>query len=112
MIHELKTTKTIFSKPGVRHVARFVMIQLLILISLIGVAIAQSKDRNRPTQLSSKEISGVIGGNVGESYFYSFRAGPGDVTIKLSVEAGDSPSNAVNFELRDDDNRPIMSSYL
>lgn len=74
----------------------------LVFIASVDCAIAQSRDRDNPTQLTSNEISGFIGDNVGDSYYYTFVAGPGEVTLTLGVEIGQKRAynfNIVLFEL-------------
>ena len=62
---------------------------LLVLMSLTGLTQAQSTDRDNPTRLKSNEISGLIDSESrGHFYYYSFMAGPGEVSIMLTVEPG------------------------
>jgi hypothetical protein len=70
---------------------------VLLLIASVGSANSQSRDRENPTHLASTEISGVIGDNLGESYYYTFVAGPGDVTLTLTLEGTGWARNRVNF---------------
>lgn len=85
---------------------------LLMLIAFASSINAQSKDRDNPTRLTSNEISGTIGGNLGDDYYYTFTAGPGEITITVSVEAGRDGAisfNTVRFDLFDEDSRTIAS---
>lgn len=91
------------------------VVLLLILIASVVSANAQSKDRDNPTQLTSNLISGLINSdNLGDNYYYSFVAGPGEITITLSIEAGPKSGvfpnpNQVSFELFDENARKIAS---
>jgi hypothetical protein len=85
---------------------------LLFLIILSGSATAQSKDRTQPTQLRLREISGVINdSNAGDTYYYRFDAGPGELKITLTVEATKKSTNTcdVSFEIFNEDALPIGS---
>ena len=76
---------------------------LLLVLGLIMVfvasssAAAQSANRDRPTPLVSSELSGELRGNGGES-FYSFTAGPGELTVTVDVKSSDG-TLAMPFEL-------------
>jgi hypothetical protein len=74
----------------------------LILFALAVTASAQSSDRDRPTVLSSGEISGNLNNPNGEN-FYSFTAGPGELTITVDVtvnhRADETQIGVLNFEL-------------
>lgn len=68
---------------------RYSALALLVIIGMSALTNAQSKDRDNPTRLTSNEISGVIDSDSkGSSYYYSFMAGPGEVSITLTVEPG------------------------
>jgi hypothetical protein len=74
---------------------------LLVLIAATGFALTQSTDRDHPTRLTSDEIRGELkGGDI--EYFYSFTAGPGEVTITVDVKSSDG-TTGTNFELLDRD---------
>ena len=68
--------------------------------SLISSATAQSTDRDHPTLLSSNEISGSLN-NHNEEHFYSFAAGPGELTITVDVRAKPDELGNLSFELLD-----------
>jgi hypothetical protein len=62
---------------------------LLIITILPSFTNAQSRDRDKPTPLTSNEISGLIDSETkGKFYYYSFVANPGEVSITLTVEPG------------------------
>lgn len=73
---------------------------LLLLITATGSAFAQSTNRDHPTPLRSDEIKGDLHHET-ES-FYSFTAGPGEVTITVDVRSSDG-TTGINFELLDSD---------
>ncbi len=83
---------------------------LLIFITSVDSVSAQSRDRSKPTHLTSSEISGLIGDNIGDSYYYTFAAGPGEVILTLNVEPPQGRTynlNGVLFELFNEDGRRI-----
>jgi len=81
---------------------------LVTLILAVDSANAQSKDRDNPTQLTSNEISGLINeDNLGDHYYYTFVAGPGEITLTLSVQSGNGKSNQVSFDLSNDNARQL-----
>lgn len=90
---------------------------LLVLIISATPAYSQSRDKNNPTRLTSKEIAGVIGDNRGESYYYTFFAGPGELTLTLKLEGGGRPqfgSNVsfISFQLFNEDDQMIGSRMV
>jgi hypothetical protein len=86
------------------------IIALLILFSSAIASPGQSRDRDNPTPLSSAELRGELDGSDAE-YFYSFEAGPGDLTLTFDVKATGTNSGAT-FDLFDKNSRPILSSVL
>jgi len=74
-----------------------------IILVATGISFAQSTDRDNPTPMNSSELSGSFGdhqedGN--KEIFYSFTAGPGELTVTFDVKRrsqGDMASMA--FEL-------------
>lgn len=75
------------------------ILSLLLVIAATSVAVAQSSDRDHPTPLNSDELRGVLRGEGGES-FYSFTAGPGELTITVEVKSREG-TLAMPFELLD-----------
>lgn len=74
---------------------------LFVFFAMTGAAFAQSDDRDNPTPLSSNEIKGNVEANKDE-HFYSFTAGPGELTITADiVGAKDSGTLSLAFELLD-----------
>jgi hypothetical protein len=74
---------------------------LVLLIATTGSTFAQSTNRDHPTPLRSDEIRGELNGGEIE-YFFSFTAGPGEVTITVDVKSSDG-TTGTNFELLDSD---------
>lgn len=73
------------------------VLSLLLAIFAASAAVAQSGDRDRPTPINSNELRGVLNSDGGE-FFYSFTAGPGDLTITVEVKSSDG-TLAMPFEL-------------
>jgi hypothetical protein len=73
------------------------VLSLSLVIVAAGVAVAQSRDRDHPTPINNSELRGSLNGRGGES-FYSFTAGPGEVTITVEVRSIDG-TLAMPFEL-------------
>lgn len=73
------------------------VVSLLLVIAGASVAVAQSGDRDHPTPVNSNELRGVLDGNGSES-FYSFTAGPGELTITVEVKSSEG-TLAMPFEL-------------
>ncbi len=59
----------------------------------VQAALAQSTDGTTPTQLTSNQIEGEAEAS-GQSYYYTFTGGPGDLTIKLDGETDFYSTNA------------------
>jgi hypothetical protein len=72
-------------------------LSLFLIITATGAAVAQSRDRDRPTPLDSSELRGVLEGKGGD-FFYSFTAGPGELTITVDVKSREG-TLAMPFEL-------------
>ncbi len=78
----------------------FIMLALLafIIVALAGSVFSQFTDRDHPTPLQSNEITE----NLTESqieHFYSFTAGPGELTITADVKAPPEHTANISFEL-------------
>ena len=59
----------------------------------VQAALAQSTDGTTPTQLTSNQIEGEAEAS-GQSYYYTFTGGPGDLTVKLDGETDFYSTNA------------------
>jgi hypothetical protein len=73
------------------------VLSLLLAIAAASVAVAQSGNRDHPTPIDSNELKGVLNSDGGE-FFYSFTAGPGDLTITVEVTSSGG-TLAMPFEL-------------
>jgi hypothetical protein len=85
----------------------------LFITSLTTFGFAQSKDRDNPTKLASNEISGFIEGTPNGdqiSSYYSFMAGPGEVTITLDVESVRGFASAA-YSVFDSDGRKVFGGH-
>ena len=80
----------------------YLVFGLALVLALAGIAAAQSSNRDRPAVLSSGEISGSLNDHNAES-FYSFTAGPGELTITVDVtvnhRSDETQIGVLNFEL-------------
>ena len=72
---------------------------LLISVVALSRSAAQSKDRDHPTPVKSNEINGELDAS-GDEYFYSFLAGPGELTLTVDVKSSTGQA-LLNFELLD-----------
>jgi hypothetical protein len=79
---------------------------LLVLIAATGSAFAQSTHRDHPTPLRSNEIKGDLNGDEIE-YFFSFTAGPGELTITVDVKSSGGTTGTA-FELLDSDANKVL----
>ena len=79
---------------------------LLVLLAATGSAFAQSTNRDHPTPFRSDEVKGELKGEEIE-YFYSFTAGPGEVTITVDVKSSDGTTGTA-FELLDRDASKVL----
>jgi hypothetical protein len=82
-----------------RSVSLALAFLLLTVVALSRSAAAQSKDRDHPTPVKSNEINGELDAS-GDEYFYSFLAGPGELTITVDVKSSTGQA-LLNFELLD-----------
>ncbi len=70
----------------------------IIIAAATNTSFAQSTNRDNPTPLNSGEISGSMNDH-NEEHFYSFTAGPGELTITVDVKANRDDIGVLNFEL-------------
>lgn len=88
---------------------------LMLILMLSPSSNAQSKDRDNPTRLTSNVISGSINAETyGDNYHYTFGAGPGEVTITLTVESekGLFNINSISYDLFDRDARRLGGKFV
>ncbi|MDQ6786393.1 MAG: hypothetical protein M3033_06185 [Acidobacteriota bacterium] len=71
---------------------------LFVFFAATSATFAQSDDRDHPTLLRSNEITGNLTERSAE-HFYSFVAGPGELTITLDVKAAPESQVQLSFEL-------------
>ena len=89
--------------------------QVLLLAASIGIALSQSKDRDHPTLVTSPDITGFIDQTVeNDNYYYSFTAGPGELTITFDVEStrGGSTVAAAVFSLYDVKGQQVFNQLV
>jgi len=82
-----------------RSASMLLAVSLFIVLGLSGLTTAQSNDRDHPTRVTSNEIKGELD-NSGNEYFYSFTAGPGELTLTVDVKSSTGQA-LLNFELLD-----------
>jgi hypothetical protein len=95
---------------GMRQLLRRVGMAIaasLLLIAATDSSAAQSSDRDHPIPLKAAELEGQLDGSDTE-YFYSFVAGPGDLTVTFDVKASGANAGA-NLDLLDRNARPLLS---
>ena len=103
--------KTITFRPSLRlSTLRSALGALCLLLVCVGSAAAQSADRDNPTRLAATEISGgAVASNT--EYFYSFTAGPGELTITPEVTSNDF-SCAFSIDVFDVRNNLVVNSAI
>ena len=82
-----------------RSVSLALAFLLFTVVVLSRSTAAQSKDRDHPTRVTSNEINGELDSS-GNEYFYSFTAGPGELTLTVDVKSSTDQA-LLNFELLD-----------
>jgi hypothetical protein len=103
----------LFAASSLSVLQKSAVILLLTLNATVGSANPQSKDRDNPTRLTTNVISGAIStDNNKDNYHYSFVAGPGEVTITLTVESGSGSVSSTGFDLYDEDAKKIAGKYV
>jgi hypothetical protein len=95
----LKTTLRIMET-----VLLFVWTLILLSTSLV----AQSRDRDTPTRLTTAVVAGRVT-QKGEAHYYSFIGGPGEVKVLLDIAADDA-STIIYAEVSDVDGRVVQDS--
>ena len=78
--------------------SKIVVAVVFIIVFAVTAAMAQSSSRDNPRVLSSGDVTGTLNDHNQES-FYSFTAGPGEVTITLDVQARRNDIGNMSFEL-------------
>jgi hypothetical protein len=91
---------------------RILLVSFLLVMATAIAANAQSIDRDNPTPLTSGKIEGA-GGDQKTVYYYSFEAGPGNVSATLAAKTKKgAKSAAVGIELFDVNARSLTSTLL
>src|SRR6185436_13028916 len=75
--------------------------------ALCSQALAQSSDRDHPTQLKSNELTGDVDPS-GNEYFYSFVARPGELTITADIKANGSGAGVAYEFLNEDASKALL----
>ena len=102
-------------KPKARKLLSQPVIILLILLTCALTAAAQttpSTDRDSPTPFMANEVKGE-GTNDKTEYFYSFTAGPGEVTLTFDVKADKGANlHGFDYEVFDAKARRLTGGFL
>lgn len=107
-MHKTPLKKTIQGMLRLLGLAGFAF--LLLAIPAIAANLPASMDRDNPTPLASNDLKGELDGSITES-FYSFLAGPGDLTVTVDVKSTEGTS-VLNYELLNKDGaKSLASSY-
>lgn len=95
-----------------RLYAPVMLIAMMLLFASTSAAFGQerSKDRDKPTPLTSSELSDDLDGS-NDEYFYKFSAGPGKLTVMFEVTASGTNAGA-HLDLFDADSKSILSDVL
>jgi hypothetical protein len=79
-----------------------ILAALAVVIAASAVSFSQSTNRDNPTPISSSEVSGNFTDpdRGAKEYFYSFTAGPGDLTLTVDLKGRDRDSSgSMAYEL-------------
>ena len=102
-------------KPKSRRLLSTSLTSLLILFACAVSSAAQttpSTDRDSPTPFASNEVKGE-GTDDKTEYFYSFAAGPGEVTLTFDVKAARQANlHGFDYELFDAKSRRLAGGFL
>ena len=106
-------TNTYQDKRAGRY-ATFITLMLFIVLACGAGVSAQepSTDRDAPTAFASNEVRGT-GTNEKTEYFYSFKAGPGEVTLTFDVKADKGANlHGFDYEVFDAKSRRLAGGFL
>jgi hypothetical protein len=87
-----------------------VIVLTLLFTSTVALGQERSKDRDKPTPLTSNELSDDLDGS-NDEYFYQFSAGPGKLTVTFEVTASGTNAGA-HLDLFDTNSRSVLSDVL
>ena len=103
------TTNTLSSNLKRSRATWMAVAAVLLLTSFVGAAAAQSTestDRDNPVRLTSSEI--LVPMNPSRDVYYTFMAGPGEVTMTLNVlRVHPNDTTSTGIELFDSNAKPI-----
>jgi hypothetical protein len=88
---------------------RLVLLKLIV-VAFAFAAFAQSTDKSSPTEIAASEYTGKGPGKE-TNYFYSFKGGPGDVTVTLELKAK-SYSTFARMEIFDSGMRTVATANM
>jgi len=115
VINQAKLKARVPYRPG--HAIRKPLISLLILLTIAfaGAAAPQttpSTDRDNPTPITANEVKGE-GTDEKTEYFYSFTAGPGEVSLTFDVKATkDAYLHGFDYEVFDAKSQRLAGRFL
>jgi hypothetical protein len=113
VINQAKLKITTWCRPG--HAIHKPLVSLLILLAFAVSAAAQttpSTDRDNPTPFTANEVKGE-GTDEKTEYFYSFTAGPGEVSLTFDVKATkDAYLHGFDYEVFDAKSRRLAGGFL
>lgn len=96
-----------------RHALVITSVLFVVLACGAGVSAQEpSTDMDAPTAFTSNEVKGV-GTSDKTEYFYSFKAGPGEVTLTFDVKADKGANlHGFDYELFDAKSRRLAGGFL
>jgi hypothetical protein len=78
--------------------SKIVVAIVFVIVFSVSAAMAQYSSRDNPSSLNSGDLTGNMN-DLKKETFYSFTAGPGQVTITLDVNAKRDSQGVLNFEV-------------
>lgn len=87
---------------------RCLMIWLIVFSAAGAIAHAQSSDPNSPMPLPGNPFNGSIRAKDNASYYYTFMAGPGNITVSVPVKTNGNLSQ-LNIEIYDSSSSLLLS---
>lgn len=77
-------------RVNLERLMKMKVLKATVVVLIVGLfpmfAAAQSKDKDKPTPMTSTEVSGVSRKQDRRELYYSFTAGPGELAVTLDVE--------------------------
>jgi hypothetical protein len=96
-----------------RHLRRTVncsIVGLIFLIASASLIQAQSTEMDRPTPITLLEVSRTVDESV--AHYYSFEAGPGEMSLLIASRRSERGAFTVHFELFDEKLNRVERDYL